>query len=399
LSTRRCYQTITAIFAAITALLFISSVGIAQETSGGESLLPIPENPTEGFRLFYQKGCMECHAIGGYGGAAAQDLTKAVTEQTFYGIAQMIWNHVPKMSEKYEEEHIKWPSITSEEMATLMPFLSYLNFFDKPGDPEEGEKILFREKCVNCHRVGKVGIVKIKSLDEFKRYRSPIFFVTRFWNSGPDVGEAMRAEGLELFEFRENDLMDMIAYIKRSGFGEPDAERVYLPPPNPKEGQRIFLQKGCVKCHPREGAPREAFQGVSLGPFSQIAGRMLNHAMWTDPSRPDIRLSPEEMSDLVSYIYFLSYEGEPGDPEKGKHFFVEKKCAECHGADVGGGSLAPEFGRASNLKTPMDVLSGMWNTAPEKMKKEMLEAGVPWPQFEEGEMADLFAYILSAQIE
>ncbi len=387
------------IFTVIFALLCISRIGLAQETWAGEPLLPIPENPAEGFQLFYQKGCMECHSIAGYGGAAAQDMTKAVTEQSFYAIAQMIWNHVPKMSEKYEEEHIEWPPITSEEMATLMPFLSYLNFFDKPGDPEEGERVLFREKCVNCHRVGKVGVVKVKALDEFKRYKSPVFFVTRFWNSGKAVNQTLQREGIDLFEFEENDLMDVIAYIKRSGFGEAGGESIYLPPPNPKSGQRIFLKKGCINCHPREGKPREAFEGVAVGPFSHIARRMLNHTMWTDPDHPDMPLTAEEMSDLVSYIYFLSYAARPGDPEKGRRLFVEKKCADCHGADVGGGTLAPEFGRASNLKTPLDVLSGMWNTAPEKMKKEMLEAGVPWPQFEAREMADLFAYILSAQVE
>jgi cytochrome c len=340
---------------------------------------------------------MECHAIGGYGGTAAQDLTKAVTEQSFYGIAQMIWNHVPKMSAKYEEEKIEWPRITSQEMATMMPFLSYLNFFDKPGDPEEGERILFREKCVDCHQVGKVGIVKVKPLDEFKQYKSPVFFVTRFWNSGRAAGEAFTSEGLKLPEFRENDLMDIIAYIKRSGFGEVEGSGIYLPPPNPRKGQKIFLEKGCVECHPRAGAPREAFEGVALGPFTHIVRRMLNHTMWIDPSRPDMPLTPEEMSDLVSYIYFLSYAGKPGNPEAGKRLFVEKKCADCHGIDETGGTVAPALFDSPTLKSSTDVLSGMWNTAPEKMKREMLEAGVPWPQFEGRDLADLFAFILSAK--
>jgi mono/diheme cytochrome c family protein len=374
-------------------------VAPAQEKGYRESPLPIPEDPAKGFRLFYQKGCMECHAIGGYGGAAAQDLTKAVTEQSFYGIAQMIWNHIPKMSEKYEEEKIEWPSITPEEMSTMMPFLSYLNFFDKPGDPEEGEKVLFREKCVNCHRVGKVGIVKVKPLDEFKRYKSPVFFVTRLWNSGREVGEALRAEGMHLFNFQENDLMDMIAYIKRSGFGEFEAEKVYLSPPNPRNGQRLFLEEGCTDCHAREAAPRESFEGVALGPFTQIARRMLNHAMWSDPNRPEMPLTPEEMSDLVSYVYFLSYAGKPGNPEVGKGLFVEKKCAECHGTDGSEGTVAPGLTGNESITSPIDVLSGMWNTAPQKMQKEMVEAGVPWPQFEGRELADLFAYILSAQAE
>jgi len=342
---------------------------------------------------------MECHAIGGYGGTAAQDLARIVSKENFYGIAQMIWNHVPKMSEKYQEEKIRWPLISPDEMSRLMPFLYFLNFFDKPGDPEEGEKVLFREKCVTCHRVGKVGIVKVKPLDEFRQYRSPVFFVTRFWNTGKEVGELMRAQGLRLFEFRENDLMDTIAYIKRSGLDGYEEKNIYLPPPNPKNGQKLFSEKGCGKCHPRTGTPRETFGGAVVGSFTQIAGSMLNHAMWSVPDRPDMPLTPEEMSDLLSYVYFLSYSGKPGNPDTGKHLFVEKKCADCHSAKRQERTATPGLVSNSKARTPVELLSGMWNTAPKKMQEQMVEAGVVWPQFQGRELADLFAYLLSSEPE
>lgn len=379
------------LFASFLALFCAALTALSQDS------LSLPENPVQGFRLFYKKGCMECHAIGGYGGTAAQDLARIVSKKNFYGIAQIIWNHVPKMREKYQEEKIQWPRISAEEMSRLMPFLYFLNFIDKPGDPEEGEKVLFREKCVNCHRVGKVGIVKVKSLDEFKQYRSPVFFVTRFWNSGKEPGELMRTQGLELFEFRENDLVDIIAYIKRSGLEEIEEKDFYLPPPNPRNGERLFSEKGCVKCHPRPGTPREAFGGAIIGSFTRIAGRMLNHAMWSGPNRPAMLLTPEEMSDLVSYVYFLSYSGKLGNPRAGEQLFVEKKCADCHAVNGRGGTAASDLGSTSNLKTPINLLSGMWNSAPEKMREEMVEAGVVWPQFQGRELADLFAYILSSQ--
>ena len=379
------------VFASFLGLLCGALNALSQES------LPIPENPSEGFRLFYKKGCMECHAIGGYGGTAGQDLARIVSEKDFYGIAQMIWNHVPKMSEKYHEEKIRWPLISPDEMSRLMPFIYFLNFFDKPGDPEEGEKVLFREKCVTCHRVGKVGIVKVKSLDEFKQYRSPVFFVTRFWNSGKELGELMRTQGLGLFEFRENDLVDIIAYIKRSGLEETEEKDFYLPPPNPKNGQRLFSEKGCGRCHLRTGTSREAIEGAVIGSFTQIAGRMLNHAMWSSPDRPDMPLAPEEMSDLLSYVYFLSYSGKPGNAKAGEQLFVEKKCADCHSAQGRGRTATPDLISNAKATTPVEILSGMWNTAPKKMQEQMVEAGVVWPQFQERELADLFAYILSLQ--
>jgi mono/diheme cytochrome c family protein len=243
-----------------------------------------------------------------------------------------------------------------------------------------------------------VGIVKIRSLDEFKEYASPVFFVSGIWNSGREIAEALEADGLPVFQLEENDLVDMIAYIKRSGVGPFGEGEVFLPPPSPKNGHRLFLTKGCVECHSGEGARQEAFEGLALGPFTHIVRRMLNHVMWSGPARPAL-LAPEEMSDLVSYIYFLSYVGKPGDPEVGKALFVDRKCVACHGADTASATGAPNFGRLSKLKTPLDVLGGMWNSAPEKMEEAMLEAGVPWPEFKGEELADLFAYILSAGAE
>lgn len=381
----------------ILALMGGALVGSVQASNHKNPTLPIPENPTEGFRIFYEKGCMECHAVAGSGGTAANDMTKVVTKHSFYGIAQMMWNHVPKMSEKFEEEKIQWPHITSDEMSALMPFLSYLNFFDKPGDPEEGEKVLFREKCVICHRVGKVGIVRVKSLDEFMQYRSPAFFVARFWNAGKEVAEARRAQGLKPIGFRDNDLLDIIAYIKRSALEEIGGSKISLPPPNPRRGRRLFSEKGCATCHPHAGTPRETYAGVAVGSFTQIAQRMFNHTMWNNPDRPEMPMTPQEMSDLVSYLYFLSYAGIQGTPENGERLFFEKKCATCHAINGKGATTAPDLGSSSDLKSPMDLLTGMWNSAPEKMQKEMVEAGVAWPQFGGNELDDLFAYIFSSQ--
>ena len=71
------------LFAVLLALLYVASTALSQQSKGGKGSLPIPQNPAEGFRLFYKKRCMECHAIGGYGGTAAQDLARIVSKRIF----------------------------------------------------------------------------------------------------------------------------------------------------------------------------------------------------------------------------------------------------------------------------------------------------------------------------
>ena len=126
----------------------------------------------------------------------------------------------------------------------------------------------------------------------------------------------------------------------------------------------------------------------------QISGVLWNHSYaMHDQMRRERRTFPlfleHELADVISYLYFISYRGRPGDPSRGASVFREKGCSVCHQTGAG---QAPDLTELHAGDDSIGLSAAMWNHAPE-MHEVMAEYGVPWPKFEEGEMEDLVAFL------
>jgi mono/diheme cytochrome c family protein len=107
------------------------------------------------------------------------------------------------------------------------------------------------------------------------------------------------------------------------------------------------------------------------------------------------------MNDLLSYIREVAFGSRresalfPADPERGRRLFLNKSCIYCHAVEGEGGQVGPDLGPQKELPPTLVQFAGsMWNHSPE-MWKEMKAKGVPRPNFEGREMADLIAYLYS----
>ena len=142
--------------------------------------------------------------------------------------------------------------------------------------------------------------------------------------------------------------------------------------------------------------------GVTLkGSLIWIAGSMWNHGprMWAKMAERGIEvpaLSVEEMSDLISYLYFFQFIDPPGDARRGLAVYKEKRCGDCHASRGVGGKVGPDLATAEKLDTSLDVITRMWNHAA-TMEEIMLGENVAWQILKGGEMADLIAYLLQAR--
>ncbi|MBI4525291.1 MAG: c-type cytochrome [Deltaproteobacteria bacterium] len=387
------------------ALVLVVGFGHAPESFGvDESVaLLLPGNPLEGSRLFTGKGCLRCHAVYGVGGAAGPDLGQGILKRPLLEIAGVMWNHAPGMARVFQEQRVTVPQFKAPEMASLLSFLYYLGSLDPPGDAAAGARLFREKRCSTCHSLGGKGGKHATKLDSYSQYASPIYLTAGLWNHGKAMAGVMEALRVTRPTFEKNDIPDLLAYIRSVGGG---VERVYLQPGNPQRGAKLFLEKRCIQCHSikdQSGRVDLDLRARLKGSLMKIAGAMWNHGpkMWAKMAERSIQvpsLTTEEMSDLISYLYFLQFIDPPGNPQRGRTVHQEKRCGKCHSLPGAGGTVGPELAKVEKLKTPLEVVTEMWNHA-STMEQKMLEESLEWPVFKGGEMADLMAYLLSLRKE
>jgi len=369
-------------------------VGLAQP------LFSPTQDPLIGSRIFGEKGCAKCHAIFGVGGTMGPDLARSPRSRSFYDLAAAMWNHLPKMTEQMRKAGIARPQLSPSEAGDLIAFLYTANYFEPAADAKAGSRVFAQKRCIACHQVGGSGGVIGPSLDSLGQYNSPIFFATAMWNHGPSMSEAMRAQGIARPSFNLAEFRNLLAFIK-SASPASGKEPLYLLPGRPDQGQKLFLQKGCIDCHSVKGRGGQAGgelaqRGIRLS-VTDFALSMWNKApaMLKEMTRrkiPQPQIQAGEMADIIAYLYSVQYFATPGDARRGQELLASKGCLNCHSVAGKGGKVGPDFERSRELDQPVTIVSAMWNHA-SAMADKMREKSVTWPVFTEQDMGDLVAYL------
>jgi len=384
-------------------VFFAAGVLISSLTLDQEESSPFPEDPLKGSKLFVSKGCIKCHAIWGIGDALGPDLAQMSKNLDLLQLAGLLWSHSPKMIEIMQERGVSRPSFSPQEMGDLMGYIFYFNYFDPPGNFIEGE-ILFTEKgCASCHSVGENGRGEKMPLDEYGRYISPSFLVTGLWNHSFDIITEMKKIGLKQPEFEGQELNHLLAYLRGAAINK-NGEILFAQPGSPKRGLEIFEQKQCSACHPVLN--RGGGRGPDLGKrelrlsLTEIAGKIWSHSdqMQQEMRRINLRFpifSPEEMADVISYLYFIQFYDEEGDKLEGKKLFREKACIFCHALEGEGENIGPDLGKSEVVFSPIFLASAMWNHAI-IMEDMLAEKNLDWPRFSGNQMRDIVSYVKEA---
>jgi len=362
--------------------LVVQAVGAEKK---GEYLLP--GDIKEGWKVFNEKKCVQCHSIWGEGGKGGPDLgTLPESYVSPSKLAALMWNHGPEMWGRMAERKIPLQKIEKKEMSDLFAFLYFLRYMDEPGDLKKG-KALVDSACGKCH-TKKEGTKS--DLGHWGMYANPILWAQMMWNHSPQMREEMRKKGLPVVKFTGNEMVDLMAYIRSLS---TSFEKIYLSPGEPQSGEKWFTQKGCIQCHAPGGQYDLSKKKEFPRTLSQLAGMMWNHSeeMGKEMEQKGItfpHLSPQEMADLVAYLFSTRYFDEPGNAERGKAVFVKKQCSLCHKKGTKEGDLSRLKGQIS----PIFMAQVMWNHGP-KMSEKMRKARVPWQKIDGKEMVDLMEYL------
>ncbi len=338
----------------------------------------------EGWKIFTTKRCNTCHSIWGEGGKGGPDLGNLPESYTMPSqLATLIWNHGPQMWGKMPGKKIPFQKIDKKEMADLFSFLYFLRYMDEPGNPSKGEKLVENKGCIKCHSLKG-------ELSQWGMYVNPIMWAQMMWNHSSQMEKEMKIRGIPWIKFKENEMVDLIAYIRSI---TPDVEKIYLSPGDPNSGEKLFKRKGCWECH----RPEKKLDLSKIRDFprtiGQMAGAMWNHSpeMGKEMKEKGMErpiLSGQEMADLVAYLFSTRYFDPPGNANRGKSVFLKKRCDFCHTK----GGRGPDLKKLKGQVSPITIAQAMWNHGPD-MWEEMNKAKIPWQTIDHRDLLDLMEYL------
>jgi len=178
------------------------------------------------------------------------------------------------------------------------------------------------------------------------------------------------------------------------------AQKTVLPT-DPLEGRIVFEEKGCIKCHSINGFGSDLAPDLSkkhyYGSFLELASVIWNHIPEMNRKYRKLQVrrpnfSKKEMLELIGFIYYLRYLGEPGSVSNGKQLLTDKGCTVCHDADGIGEKRGPIFSQIREFASPLYMVQTMWNHGP-TMQKEMKELGIEYPKLSGKDIVDITSYI------
>ncbi len=267
-------------------------------------------------------------------------------------------------------------------------------------DPLQGWSVFQKKGCIKCHAIhghgGKVG----PDLGEKQFYGSFLQLAAVMWNHSPQMSEKMHEIRVSRPTFTEEEMGSLIAYLYYLRYlGEPG---------DPQEGETLFSEKGCIKCHSVGGKGGDI--GPSLDEMTLYGSPLyMAQAMWNHGPEMDVkmkrlgirrpRFEGREIVDLIAYIQTVS-DGTskekvymfPGNPADGEKLFASKGCVDCHAVHGKGATTGPDLGKAELYRSVTEIAGIMWNHGPE-MWSEMKERGIERPDFTGEEMANIIAYL------
>jgi mono/diheme cytochrome c family protein len=394
---RRRHRTTTA--SALLVLALLAPCGAQSQTP--RAAPPEWEN-VEGWQVFVDKGCGECHRVRGVGDATAgPDLARLRAAVGLFEVGAAMWNHLPRAAAVMREKGGGRPRLTPIEFSNLAAFLFTIQNYPAPGDAAKGAGLFAVKGCAQCHALGGTGGSVGPALDGLKRSDSPIVLAAAMWNHGPPMAEAMAARSVAYPTLRGTELADLLAHVAAVG-RDPAGEPTPVVPGSPARGEKVFAEKGCIGCHPvgsgkGGAAPRLGTRGHHVS-AAEFAGLMWNHGarMWAAMKQrgaPIPHLSAQEMADVSAYLYTVYYfDAAAGRAGSGRDLLRRKGCLSCHSIYRKGAGTAPDLAIDNVVATPAGQVAAMWNHG-RYMETAARRQAAELPRLTGQEMADITTYL------
>jgi mono/diheme cytochrome c family protein len=321
--------------------------------------------------------------VNGRGGTKAPDLARRIDrDYTPTAMASLMWNHAPDMWAAMQKQGVSRPALTPEQSADLFAYFVSAHYFEKPGDAARGKRAFAAKHCADCHGIATSSFPGAPPVAKWDSLADPGLLAQQMWNHGAQMRQAFAQKKLARSQLTGQELTDILVYLRNLPETKALPREFHLAGSGSSED--LFKSKGCAGCHTGANALEAKLRDQSL---TDIAADMWNHQ--PNMKNPPPALSPDEMRQILSYVWERQYFSGNGDASRGKKVFADKNCASCHN---GGG--APNLAKGKGTYSDVTLVSALWQHGP-KMLDTMGQKKLPWPRFETQQMADLIAYLNS----
>jgi mono/diheme cytochrome c family protein len=343
----------------------------------------IPGDARRGEQLFQSQQCVQCHTVNGKGGHIAPDLAKRVDRDFNPSVmASLMWNHAPDMWAAMRKQGVVKGQLTPEAAADLFAYFVSQRYFEKPGDAGRGKQVFAAKHCSGCHGLTSSPNPAAPPVAKWESLADPTVLAQQMWNHGAKMHEEFANKKLAWSKLTSQELTDLLVYLQNQPETKSLAANFQFPPSD--SGEALFQAKGCTGCH----TGRLALEGLLRNQtLTDIAVDMWNHQ--PEMKQPPPTFSPEEMRQIIGYIWTKQYFRGNGNAERGKRVFSEKSCATCHNDPASG---APKLAKGKDAYSDITMVASLWSHGP-NMLDLMTQKKIAWPRFTAQQMSDLIAYL------
>ncbi|HEX5000814.1 MAG TPA: c-type cytochrome [Terriglobia bacterium] len=378
---------------AVLVIATLAAWGFTRSTTEAQ-IKVLPGSAARGGQLIITKGCINCHAFGGGGGKRAPDLTRTPPDASSPGqLATAMWNHAPQM---WVSANRTWDiELSSSETADLFAFMYSALYFAPAGDAARG-RALFEKSCATCHAEAKGAGGPGQPVATWAEVRDPLAWAGHMWNHSPQMTQAAAAKNRAWPTLSNQNVADLMIYFRSLPELREKSNSFSLGEP---ELGRVTFERVCESCHSfgpsRAGKKVDLLARSAPDTVTGYVAAMWNHAprMKARADGPLPRLEPDEMPNLVAFLFSQSYFFERGDVKRGQRVYERENCARCH-EQRRGETGAPDLTQPAEAYSPITLTASVWRHAP-SMFEATRRSGVPWPMFEGSDMVDVIAYLNS----
>lgn len=333
-----------------------------------------------GEQLFQSEQCVQCHSFQGKGGSTAPDLAKRIDRNyTPSVMASLMWNHAPAMWGAMKKQGIVKSQMTPDVAADLFAYFLSARFFERPGDAGRGKQIFAARHCAECHGIATPTAGGGPAVAKWDSLADPLVLAQQMWNHGPKMREAFAQRKFPWTPITGQELTDILVYLQNLPETREVVRHFEVPPAG--DASKLFESKGCVKCHSGATGLEHLLKNQTL---TEVAAEMWNHQ--PEMKGPVPSMTPDEMRQIVGYIWTRQYFTGTGNAANGKKVFSSKNCATCHNDPSSG---APKLTKG---QSDITMVAALWEHGP-RMLDVMKAKKLEWPKFTADQMSDLIAYL------